>query len=177
MKKSLLRRMVTFVLFIIFGLAAMATGALLRNVPQWTAAPGFGARLVTYVTTNTAELSVNSEFPELQSPLLPMSAPQADEAIVAVAERLGWQVIENKLPEGSIHFVVASPMFGFRDDIVMNLLKWNEGYLLLAYSRSRLGRADFAANASHLVKFKQALALELRAKGLAFSEVDAQLGQ
>ena len=130
---------------------------LLRNAPAWTAAPGIAVRLTTYLRTHQANLVTDAVFSELEAPRLQMNAEQSSQRIRQTVKQLGWRVQEDRLPTGVLHAVAASPLLHFQDDIRVSIQGKGNASIISAESRSRIGQADFAANAGHLYLFKQLL--------------------
>ena len=132
----------------------LAAGALLLNHPPLWAPPGPWVRLQRYLTTNLADTCGADRLPELHPLLLP-GTPEAVRGRVLRAMRgLGWAV---EARGGVLHGVVRTPLLGFRDDVEVRLEPEAAGVRLCLRSRSRLGRADFAANERHLLDLMRAL--------------------
>jgi uncharacterized protein (DUF1499 family) len=127
----------------------LIAGGLLLNRPPLLSPPGPLERIKTYLTTNVAETRVDHEFPELRPRLIPASANETRDAVVAAMRTLGWREIQAF--EGEARAVVVSPLFRFRDDVTVRFEATPDGILLNAGSASRIGKADVAANASHIV--------------------------
>lgn len=130
---------------------------LMSNQANLSQAPGLKQRLKIFLTTHKAEISREPILPELQSPKFALSQAQLFEKLLAVIETLGWKVNLSDSTHYLVEAVVATPLFGFKDDIDISILADGEGSYLYANSRSRKGRADFAANSHHLQKLLQQL--------------------
>jgi uncharacterized protein (DUF1499 family) len=127
----------------------LIAGRLLLNRLPLLSPPSPLERIKTYLTTNVAETRVDHEFPELRPRLIPASANETRDAVVAAMRTLGWREIQAF--EGEARAVVVSPLFRFRDDVTVRFEATPDGILLNAGSGSRIGKADMAANASHIV--------------------------
>lgn len=129
----------------------LAAGALLRNRPEWGAPPGPWPRLKRYLTTNVARTGQQPGFAELAPRRYRASPRQVVDETVAAMRALGWEVVQVDATQGAVQAVVRTPWLRFRDDVTVSVDARPDGTTLLeAQSRSRLGRADFAANQHHL---------------------------
>ena len=142
-------------------LLATPIAALIANRALLTAPPGIGARLVLYLTHNVAEVSPDSRFPELRSPRFRMPAGELLAAVATLASELGFR--ELAVDEARLHVsaVAVSSLFGFRDDLAIEVRADGETCILLARSASRLGRGDLGANQHHLRRLLEALQARL----------------
>jgi len=53
--------------------------------------------------------------------------------------------------------VVSTPIIGFKDDVEISVVADAQQSYLIATSRSRVGKADFAANSHHLQQLLMAI--------------------
>jgi len=132
---------------------------LFRNAPAWISAPGIKVRLATYLSSHQALMQPAAQFTELEAPRLSLSAEQSALKIRQAVRQLKWQVLQDSLPEGVLHALAESPLLTFKDDVYIRLVPSDssDGYIVSAESRSRTGKADFAANAGHLYRLKTLL--------------------
>ena len=135
---------------------------LMKNQANLSQAPGIKARLKIFLTTNQAEINRHPVLPELQSPQFNLSQAQLFEKLPAVIESLGWQIKLTDSTSYLLEAVVSTSVLGFKDDIDITILAEGKGSYLYANSRSRIGRADLAANSHHL----QILLQQLQQAGL-----------
>lgn len=137
------------------GVAVILTGLVLNRPPLFDA-PGIGVRLKTYFTTHTAELRDGHAFPELR---LRRDA-RAPEVLLADAKRavqmLGWTLEQNG-DAGSLHAVVTSRLWRFKDDVYITVRGDARGSELYIRSESRVGRGDLAANERHVLDLLAAM--------------------
>lgn len=125
-------------------------GALLLNrVPLW-AEPGPLARLKVYLGSNAAVTRDDHVLPELRTPQHAADVAAVRACLLSQMRRLGWRSIGQSGDGLELSAVVATPLLGFRDDVVIRLQPVSGGTLLHARSRSRVGKADFGANLHHL---------------------------
>ena len=141
-------KIITFAVILVVGIVFFT---LQRNDANLFQAPGFYKRLVTYLTTNTAETSDNHPFEELRTPVYNVSAEKLYQRVLYVAAESGWNVLANDSDNQDANFVVRTPVFLFEDDVYIQVkfIDMNESSLYVR-SSSRKGRADLAANAGHI---------------------------
>ena len=135
---------------------------LLNNQANLSQAPGYKLRLKTFLTTHQAEINRDPFLPELRSPQFQLTQAQLFEKLPAIIESLGWKIELTDSTNYLLEAVVATPLLGFKDDVDISILSDGAGSYLYANSRSRVGRADFAANSHHL----QMLLQQIRKQGL-----------
>ncbi len=96
-------------------------------------------------------------YPDIIPLILPVPPDQAFERALAVARRLGWQIIDDDKNAGRIEAVAATFWFGFRDDIVIRLRQHNSGSRVDIRSESRAGVSDLGKNTERIRKFLRAM--------------------
>ncbi len=144
--------------------AVMTVGALVSslmgNEARLLGPPGVGARLRTYLSTNVAETSDTSPFPELRPRRYPDLGPEALFARVEEAVRaLPRSRIRDRHPHTHwLRAVVRTRVLGHRHDLTV----WVEadpagGSVLQVRSASRVGRGDLAANTRHILDLYERL--------------------
>jgi hypothetical protein len=135
---------------LLFGAALLAAGIIGNRLPL-SEPPGWGTRLSTYLNTNVAETTPDSQFPELR--LRRYDAPPAlifDVTRKAV-ERLRWEaVFDHETKE--IKAVVTTKLWKFKDDVTIQIQPAQpSGSLLVVRSASRVGKGDLGANTRHIM--------------------------
>lgn len=96
-------------------------------------------------------------YPDIVPLVLPVPPHQAFERALAVARRLGWQIIDTDKGGGRIEAVDTTFWFGFKDDIVIRLRQENSGSRIDVRSASRIGVSDLGKNAERIRKFLSAM--------------------
>lgn len=134
----------------LLGVALLAAGIMGNRLPL-SEPPGWATRLATYLNTNVAETTPDSQFPELRPRRY--DAPPAlifDIARKAV-ERLGWEaVLDHEKKE--IKAVVTTKLWKFKDDVTIQVQPAQpSGSLLVVRSASRVGKGDLGANTRHIM--------------------------
>lgn len=96
-------------------------------------------------------------YPELKPALLAVSPAQAFENSLAVARRMGWEVVGTEPQEGRIEATATTFWFGFKDDVVIRIAPYDHGSRVDARSVSRVGLSDVGTNAKRIAEFMAAL--------------------
>jgi len=106
-----------------------------------------------------AEVAVRQlkAYPDIIPLMLPVPPDQAFERALAVARRLGWQIIDADKNTGRIEAVATTFWFGFKDDIVIRLRQKDSGSRIDIRSESRVGVSDLGKNAERIRKFLKAM--------------------
>ena len=106
-----------------------------------------------------AEVAVRQlkAYPDIIPLMLPVPPDQAFERALAVARRLGWQIIDADKNTGRIEAVATTFWFGFKDDIVIRLRPKDSGSRVDIRSESRVGVSDLGKNAERIRKFLKAM--------------------
>ena len=141
---------IVFFLVVVW-ISLLAAGLISNNLP-WGDPPGMGTRLMTYLSTNVAETTVDSPFPELRPQTY--AAPAA--LIFDVARRAGqalkWELTTVDAEAHKIEAVVTTKIIGFKDDITIWVeADGEERSTLFARSASRVGKGDLGANTRHIM--------------------------
>jgi len=119
--------------------------------------PGIKARLKIFLTSHKADISRDPVLPELRSPVFELTQQQLFEKLPVIVEALGWQQLQVDAETFSLKAVVSTPVMSFKDDVEISVLADDQRSYLIASSRSRVGRADFAANSRHLQQLLKAI--------------------
>jgi len=140
-------------------------GALVQNDLPLLDPPGFKKRLAVYFKTNIAETTENSIFPELRPRSYTETIQKLDEAIQQTVIALGWDIIEKDTTEHSLHALVTTPLWKYKDDITIRLTpQTNNATSVYVRSQSRTGKGDLGTNTRHVMDFYQALEKQLQYK-------------
>jgi hypothetical protein len=96
-------------------------------------------------------------YPDLAT--LRSALPPADlfARAARAAGESGWDVAATVPQEGRIEATATTPMFGFKDDIVIRVRPAEKGSELDIRSMSRLGRSDVGTNAARVRAFMEKL--------------------
>ena len=144
--------MVQIVFFLVLVFASLLVAGVISNRLPLNNSPGFGARISTYLSTNVAETSADSVFPELK--LRRYEAPPS--LLFDVARRavqgLKWEVTTMDDSKNEIHAVVTTKLWKFKDDVTVQIQPAQpSGSWLWVRSASRVGKGDLGANTRHVM--------------------------
>ena len=132
--------------------ASLLAAGLISNDLPWSDPPGMGTRLLTYLSTNVAETTPDTAFPELRPRTYAAPAALMFDVARRAAEALHWELSTVELEERKIEAVVTTRVIKFKDDVTI----WvesdgEERSTLFARSASRVGKWDLGANTRHLM--------------------------
>ncbi len=144
-------------LTLIAAAGSLVVGALVLNRVPLGDSPGTAKRLWTYLSTHVAETRRQHVFPELELRCYRVPPGRLHERVEHVVNMLGWELVETKPAEHTLHAVVTSQLLKFKDDVEIKLVLADCGTELHVRSSSRVGRGDFGANAHHVMELHHAL--------------------
>lgn len=149
------------ILIVLVLLLMLPFATLLKNQVPLFKAPGLISRVSVYLTSNAAVTADVHDFPELITPVFKARADELFNTVEAAVNALGWQIQAIDRQNLRIEIVITSPVFRFKDDMVVQIqaIDGNKTTLNIA-SRSRIGRADFAANEAHILRLINAVAAD-----------------
>lgn len=153
-----IKGLVQFIFFVGFVGLGLAAAAIISNSLPLTDPPGLMTRIATYLTTNVAETTLDTEFPELR--LRRYEAPPAllIETARKAVNALNWEIVEQDTENHTIQAVVTSKLFQFKDDVLIRADKAQpSGSYLYIRSSSRVGRGDLGTNTRHVMNLKEAV--------------------
>lgn len=151
---------IVIAVIIIAVLIVIAT--LFKNNAPLLDPPGLKKRLAVYLTTNTARTSDDHSFPELRTPVFEVGPDELYIAVKDAAIDLSWSIIDSNDVEWRLDMAAKSHFLLFVDDVRVEIepLACKEGEIKTAlhiHSHSRIGNADFAANADHIQRLVKAV--------------------
>lgn len=135
---------------------------LFKNHAHLLDPPGLKKRLAVYLTTNTAITSDDHPFAELRTPVFGVGPDVLYIAVKDAAIDLGWSILDSDDVEWRLDMAANSHILLFVDDVKVEIkpLVCEEGVTRTAlhiHSHSRIGKADFAANADHIQQLVKAV--------------------
>jgi len=143
-------------------LLATAAFALYQNDVPWRDEPGFLKRLVIYTTKNTVQTSDKPVLPELRTRVYPVAAADFFDFLIPHLIYLGWEVQGVDRDNLTIDVVISSKLLRFKDDMQIRIESESKNSTRLhVHSASRLGRADYGANLSHVLALYRVIDLSL----------------
>ena len=141
---------VVFFLVVVWA-SLLAAGLISNNLP-WNDPPGTGTRLLTYLTTNVAETTPGSAFPELRPRTYAAPAALMFDVARRAAKALNWELSPVEPGARKIEAVVTTRIIKFKDDVTIRVeADGEERSILFARSASRVGKGDLGANTRHIM--------------------------
>jgi uncharacterized protein (DUF1499 family) len=132
--------------------ASLLAAGLISNDLPWSDPPGVGTRLLTYLTTNVAETTPDSAFPELRPRRYAAPAALMFDVARRAADALQWESSTVDPEARKIEAVVTTKIIKFKDDVTIWVeADGEERSTLFARSASRVGWGDLGANTRHLM--------------------------
>jgi hypothetical protein len=106
-------------------------------------------------------------YPDIVPRHYPVGTARVFEDAAALAQRSGWRILGATAPGepanvGRIEAVDATPIFGFREDIVIRIVPDGEGALVDMRSAARSGAHDLGSNAARIRDFFRELDASLQ---------------
>ena len=149
---SILTKIILAVLGLLCIPLALVMGALIQNDLPWIDPPGVFKRLHHYITTNIAETTTGSTYPELILREYDLPAEEFFKILEASVNKLGWEITGRRDETYSILAVVTTPLRGYKDDVLIHLLPlWENRNHLYIRSNSRVGHGDLGTNTRHIL--------------------------
>ena len=165
-------RAIGFLLQVVFFLglivASLLAGGVISNRVPVGDPPGAVARLTAYLTTNVAEVSPESDFPELRQPRYEAPPALLFDVLRRSAEGLRWDIRVLDPQKKEIQAVVTSRIWRFKDDVVARAepAPKGGGSILYVRSASRVGKGDLGANIRHVMDLRLAVEARLPVEAL-----------
>jgi len=150
------------ILVILAVIVLLIAVTLLKNHAPLFDPPGFKKRLAVYLSTSSAITSDDHPFPELRTPQFDTGPEELYIAVKDAAVDLGWSILDSDDVEWRFQMAAKSHILLFVDDVYVDIrpVVCADGSTKTALhieSRSRVGRADFAANADHVQQLIKAV--------------------
>ncbi|MGD9584725.1 MAG: DUF1499 domain-containing protein [Lysobacterales bacterium] len=82
--------------------------------------------------------------------LIALPVDRAFDRALAAAQDMGWEIVASEASAGRIEATATTPMFGFKDDVVIRVRPDGAGSRVDVRSLSRVGRSDLGANAKRI---------------------------
>lgn len=157
--------MKTLIAVIVIVVLVLVTTLLMNHAPLFDP-PGLKKRLTVYLTSNIAKTADDHVFPELQTPIFNAGPDELYIAVKDAAIDLGWAITDSDDVDWRLHLVAKTHVLLFMDDVDVDIkpLGCHDGVSTTALhiqSRSRMGKADFAANAHHIEQLIKAVTRRL----------------
>lgn len=89
--------------------------------------------------------------------LIALPVDRAFDRALAAAQDMGWEIVASEASAGRIEATATTPMFGFKDDVVIRVRPDGAGSRVDVRSLSRVGRSDLGANAKRIRAYLERL--------------------
>lgn len=123
----------------------------LDNPPVFVAVPGQRSAGDNSLGLNDKVQAQQRAFYTDLAPLTLAGAPGDNfPRALAAAEAMGWLIVDTDPQAGRIEATATTPLFGFKDDVVIRLSADNGQTRVDMRSASRVGRSDLGANAQRI---------------------------
>lgn len=96
-------------------------------------------------------------YPDIQPLTLAAPPAQVFPRALAVAQAMGWEVVEASERDGRIEATATTFWFGFKDDVVVRLTPSGAGSRIDVRSLSRVGVSDLGVNAQRIRDYLEKL--------------------
>ncbi len=108
---------------------------------------------------NATELAAvqTAAYPQVKTYYSDQSVSAMFDKSLQVIKDMSWVLVSHDANAGIIEATETTPLWGFKDDVVIRISKQNEKTAVDLTSVSRIGRSDLGANAKRIVKFINAL--------------------
>lgn len=145
-------------LALLFAILLLIASAILANRVPWFESPGFFTRIGAYLSTNVAETSENSPYPELHPRTYPHKPKTLFHHLKQAIQHLNWTILSSDLDAGEMHIEISTPLWKFKDDMWIRIEPIHERETkLMIRSASRIGQGDLGANIRHILDLYNAL--------------------
>jgi len=163
---SMLTKIILIVLVLLCLPLGLVMGAFIQNDLPWNDPPGVFKRMYQYTTTNIAETTAESIYPELILREYDLHAEELFNMLQASVNQLGWEITGYRDEKYSILVVVTTPLRGYKDDVLIRVLPISENRNnLYVRSSSRVGHGDLGTNTRHILDLYQQLELQMTNRG------------
>ena len=141
---------IVFFLALIF-VSLLIAGIIANRLPL-NDPPGLGTRISTYLSTNVAETSTESLFPELKQRRYEAPPSLLFDVARRAVQGLKWEVTTMDESKNEIHAVITTKLWRFKDDVTIQIQPaQSSGSWLWVRSSSRVGKGDLGANTRHVM--------------------------
>jgi uncharacterized protein (DUF1499 family) len=96
-------------------------------------------------------------YPDLQTIVVTKPADEVFARAEAIAQELGWEVIDVSRADGRIEATASTRWIAFRDDVVIRVVNAGTETRVDLRSKSRVGRGDAGENARRIRAFRERL--------------------
>ena len=107
----------------------------------------------SYVEDHDVMALHQDAYADLTTLMLDAPPDEVFDRALAAAQTIGWELVAAEPADGRIEATATSFWFGFKDDIVVRIMRDGEGARLDVRSQSRIGGSDLGANAARVRRY------------------------
>ena len=111
---------------------------------------------VAYDGAEVAKLQAKA-YPDLATIVVRTPADKVFDAARSTLIDMGLDLVDSDATQGRLEAIATSLVFGFKDDVVVRVVKGADGTRVDVRSKSRVGRNDFGMNAKRIRTFAEKL--------------------
>lgn len=153
-----MKMIIKLILLLLLVVIGLIVAGLWRSGAPLTEPPGLMDRINTYLTSNVAETSSHSVYPELRERYYKLPPEDMLNRVQQAIHALHWKISAVDPRQRIVRAVVTSELFGFEDDFSVTIHpRQNHSSRLAIRSASRVGAADLGANTGHILLFIETL--------------------
>ncbi|WP_020410760.1 DUF1499 domain-containing protein [Hahella ganghwensis] len=89
-------------------------------------------------------------YPQIEPLMSSLPVPEVAQRVRGFMQENDWKIVSSAQENHLIEAIVTSPMFKFKDDIVVRLTEEADGTRVDVRSASRVGKSDLGANAARV---------------------------
>ena len=116
---------------------------------------------VIWPTINDVKTGATPEYPELQAQRFARPVGLVFDAALETAQEMELEITAKSVNKGEIQAVATTPLFRFKDDVTITVLRIDDVTTVNIRSHSRIGKGDLGANARRIREFQARLAARL----------------
>jgi hypothetical protein len=92
-------------------------------------------------------------YPDVKTLIVDLSPREAHRIGLAIARGNGWVIVAESVVTGIIEATATTPLWGFKDDVVIRVSPHPRGAAIDMRSVSRVGQSDLGANAKRIERY------------------------
>jgi uncharacterized protein (DUF1499 family) len=141
---------------------AMRAGAILFLVGAAATLGGLGL-LRAWPAINVVETGKTPEYPDIVPRVYRADADRVFDAVLHAVHRLPrWSLVAYRPETSEVHAEARTRLLKFVDDVLIRIVRRDDGMAVEVRSASRVGRSDFGQNARNIRAFFDALDKEMQ---------------
>ena len=119
------------------------------------------AAALIWPTINDVTTGATLQYPDIQPQRFAKPVEPVFAAALAAANDMGLEVVTQTPARGEFRAVATTPVFRFKDDVSVAVVRQGDATVVYVRSKSRIGKGDLGANARRIRDFQKRLAAKL----------------